>query len=66
VGVQPSPGGARRAASRSTSLVGVLAALPAIVWEADGIDYAVTFVSPRARDLLGHDPGDWVAIPSFW
>ena len=36
------------------------------MWEADGIDYAVTFVSPRARDLLGHDPADWVGIPRFW
>ncbi len=47
-------------------LVGILADLPAIVWEADGITYRVTFVSPRARDLLGHDPATWVGVPDFW
>jgi len=47
-------------------LVGILADLPAIVWEADGLTYRVTFVSPRARDLLGHDPATWVGVPDFW
>jgi PAS domain S-box-containing protein len=60
----PSP--QRPSSTRATSLVGVLSALPAIVWEADGIDYVMTFVSPRARDLLGHDPEAWVAAPTFW
>jgi two-component system, cell cycle sensor histidine kinase and response regulator CckA len=46
--------------------VGIVASLPAIVWEADGTDYRITFVSGRARDLLGHSPDDWVNIPDFW
>jgi PAS domain S-box-containing protein len=66
MGERPSPGAARHGASRSTSLGGVLAALPAIVWEADGRDYFMTFVSPRARDLLGYEPGAWVASTTFW
>ena len=66
VGAQPPSGAGRRGASRSTSLDAVLAALPAIVWEADGNNYAVTFVSARAYELLGHEPADWVGIPKFW
>jgi diguanylate cyclase (GGDEF)-like protein/PAS domain S-box-containing protein len=44
----------------------LVARLPAIVWEADGFDLRMTFVSARARDLLGHDPDAWCATPGFW
>ena len=44
----------------------LVAALPGIVWEADGTDYRMTYVSPRAHDLVGHDPAVWLAVPSFW
>jgi diguanylate cyclase (GGDEF)-like protein/PAS domain S-box-containing protein len=40
--------------------------LPAIVWEADGHGDRMTYVSPRALDLLGHDPVTWRETPGFW
>jgi two-component system, cell cycle sensor histidine kinase and response regulator CckA len=49
--------------STVTELVG---ALPGIVWEADGTDYVMSYVSPQAADLLGHDPAAWLSVPSFW
>jgi diguanylate cyclase (GGDEF)-like protein/PAS domain S-box-containing protein len=45
---------------------GLAARLPAIVWEADGLDLRSTFVSARARDILGLDPDAWRATPGFW
>jgi diguanylate cyclase (GGDEF)-like protein/PAS domain S-box-containing protein len=44
----------------------LVARLAAIVWEADGLDLRMTFVSPRARDLLGHDPDAWRDTAGFW
>ena len=44
----------------------ILGVLPAIVWEADGVDHRMIFVSPRALDILGHDPSRWVDEPEFW
>ena len=40
--------------------------IPAIVWEADGEDYRMTFVSERCRDLLGYEPEEWLTEPGFW
>jgi len=40
--------------------------VPAIVWEADGEDYRMTFVSERCRDLLGYEPEAWLTEPGFW
>ena len=49
-----------------TPATDLVARLTAIVWEADGYELAMTFVSPRARDLLGHDPDAWRDTPGFW
>ena len=40
--------------------------LDAIVWEADGDDYRMTFVSPRSLDIAGYAPEDWLNQPEFW
>jgi len=56
--VQPSDDGG--------SAADLAARLPAIVWEADGFDLRTTFVSSRARDLLGLDPDTWRDTPGFW
>jgi diguanylate cyclase (GGDEF)-like protein/PAS domain S-box-containing protein len=45
---------------------GLMARLPAIVWEADGPDPVRMVVSARVRDLTGHDPDAWSAAPGFW
>jgi diguanylate cyclase (GGDEF)-like protein/PAS domain S-box-containing protein len=55
----PNPGGG----SRFDDLVG---SLDAIVWEADGDDYRMTFVSPRSLDIAGYPPGLWLTEPEFW
>jgi diguanylate cyclase (GGDEF)-like protein/PAS domain S-box-containing protein len=44
----------------------LVARLPAVVWEADARQDRMTFVSPRAHDLLGHDPDTWRDTPAFW
>jgi diguanylate cyclase (GGDEF)-like protein/PAS domain S-box-containing protein len=49
--------------SRFDDLVG---SLDAIVWEADGDDYRMTFVSPRSMDIAGYPPEDWLTQPEFW
>jgi len=49
--------------SRFDDLVG---SLDAIVWEADGDDYRMTFVSPRALDITGYAPETWLTEPEFW
>ncbi len=49
--------------SRFDDLVG---SLDAIVWEADGDDYKMTFVSPRALDIVGYPPERWLNEPEFW
>ncbi|HEY1366572.1 MAG TPA: PAS domain S-box protein [Gaiellaceae bacterium] len=38
----------------------------AVVWEADARTLATTFVSDRARDILGHEPQEWYDDPNFW
>jgi diguanylate cyclase (GGDEF)-like protein/PAS domain S-box-containing protein len=40
--------------------------LDAIVWEADGDDYRMTFVSPRSRDIAGYSEDVWLNEPAFW
>ncbi len=49
--------------SRFDDLVG---SLDAIVWEADGDDYRMTFVSPRSMDIAGYAPEVWLTEPEFW
>lgn len=49
--------------SRFDDLVG---SLDAIVWEADGDDYRMTFVSPRSMDITGYPPETWLTQPEFW
>jgi len=49
--------------SRFDDLVG---SLDAIVWEADGDDYHMTFVSPRCIDVAGYQPDEWLTAPEFW
>jgi diguanylate cyclase (GGDEF)-like protein/PAS domain S-box-containing protein len=44
----------------------LVGALPGVIWEADGVTQRMTYVSPRALDLLGHDPASWVETPMFW
>lgn len=45
---------------------GLVARLPAIVWEADGPDPRRMAVSARVRELTGHDPATWTATDGFW
>jgi PAS domain S-box-containing protein len=40
--------------------------LDAIVWEADPLTLAFTFVSQRAETLLGFPPERWLDTPGFW
>lgn len=49
--------------SRFDDLVG---SLDAIVWEADGDDYRMTFVSPRSMGITGYPPETWLTEPEFW
>ena len=49
--------------SRFDDLVG---SLDAIVWEADGDDYRMTFVSPRSQGITGYPPELWLTEPEFW
>jgi diguanylate cyclase (GGDEF)-like protein/PAS domain S-box-containing protein len=44
----------------------LVSSLDAIVWEADGDDYRMTFVSPRARDIAGYPEEVWLNEPEFW
>jgi PAS domain S-box-containing protein len=44
----------------------MVAALPGIVWEADGTDYEMSYISSGARELLGHDPAEWIRVKGFW
>lgn len=44
----------------------LVSSLDAIVWEADGDDYKMTYVSPRSRDVAGYAPEDWLTQPEFW
>jgi diguanylate cyclase (GGDEF)-like protein/PAS domain S-box-containing protein len=59
----PSAGAAPGGQSRFDDLVG---SLDAIVWEADGDDYRMTFVSPRTLDIAGYPPEEWLNEPEFW
>ena len=44
----------------------LVSSLDAIVWEADGDDYRMTFVSPRSMDIAGYLPDVWLTEPEFW
>jgi diguanylate cyclase (GGDEF)-like protein/PAS domain S-box-containing protein len=44
----------------------LVSSLDAIVWEADGDDYRMTFVSPRSLDITGYPPEIWLTEPEFW
>jgi diguanylate cyclase (GGDEF)-like protein/PAS domain S-box-containing protein len=61
--VPASPATATVGQSRFDDLVG---SLDAIVWEADGDDYRMTFVSPRSLDIAGYPPEEWLTEPEFW
>jgi two-component system, cell cycle sensor histidine kinase and response regulator CckA len=62
----PRPRSLFPSTSPASSAAELVAALPGIIWEADGVTFYNTFVSPQARELTGHDPADWTAIPRFW
>lgn len=44
----------------------LVSSLDAIVWEADGDDYKMTYVSPRSKDVAGYAPEDWLTQAEFW
>jgi diguanylate cyclase (GGDEF)-like protein/PAS domain S-box-containing protein len=44
----------------------LVSSLDAIIWEADGDDYRMTFVSPRSVEITGYPPGLWLTEPEFW
>jgi diguanylate cyclase (GGDEF)-like protein/PAS domain S-box-containing protein len=44
----------------------LVARLNAIVWEADGEQYTMTFVSEQSRAILGYEPEQWLTEPEFW
>jgi len=37
-----------------------------IVWEADPVTFAFSFVSKRAEDILGYPSQKWMEEPTFW
>ncbi len=53
-------------ATQDQRFLGLIRLIPAIVWEADGDNYQMTFVSDRCRDILGYDPESWIAEKDFW
>jgi diguanylate cyclase (GGDEF)-like protein/PAS domain S-box-containing protein len=59
----PVPSAPTLSQSRFDDLV---SSLDAIVWEADGDDYRMTYVSPRSKDVAGYAPEDWLTQPEFW
>jgi PAS domain S-box-containing protein len=44
----------------------LVSSLDAIVWEADGDDYKMTYVSPRSKDVAGYAQEEWLTEPEFW
>ncbi len=44
----------------------LVSSLDAIVWEADGDDYRMTYVSPRSMDIAGYPAEQWLNEPEFW
>jgi PAS domain S-box-containing protein len=44
----------------------LIADLDGIVWEADATSMVFSFVSEGAKEILGYEPGEWLADPSFW
>jgi PAS domain S-box-containing protein len=56
----------RRAEEARTRFAGLVDGLDAIVWEADPVTLALTFVSHRAESLLGHPLRQWLGDGSFW
>ena len=44
----------------------LVSSLDAIIWEADGDDYKMTYVSPRSMDIAGYAPEEWLNRPEFW
>jgi diguanylate cyclase (GGDEF)-like protein/PAS domain S-box-containing protein len=65
---RPSTGATATAPAVATErrYLDLIRLIPAIVWEADGEDYRMTFVSDRCRDLLGYEPEQWLSEPGFW
>jgi PAS domain S-box-containing protein len=55
-----------RASDELKRLRSLIADLDAIVWEAEPKTYRYTFVSERAKDILGYRPKDWIGDTAFW
>jgi PAS domain S-box-containing protein len=56
----------RRAQEAHTRVAGLVDGLDAIVWEADPVTLALTFVSHRAESLLGYPLRQWLGEATFW
>lgn len=65
-GTPPDGDAAPSATLPDSRFLDIVTLLPAIVWEADGDTYRMTYVSERCRDLLGYPPEQWLAEPGFW
>jgi diguanylate cyclase (GGDEF)-like protein/PAS domain S-box-containing protein len=63
VASRPGPISGQPDAAPAFDLVG---ALPAVVWMADGPGGQATFVSARAREIIGFEPEAWMGAPGFW
>lgn len=37
-----------------------------IIWEADARTFVFSYVSPQSRSILGYEPEEWLANPTFW
>ncbi len=46
--------------------VDLVQGLDAIVWEMDAVTWTFTFVSDRAKDILGYPISQWLDEPRFW
>ncbi len=55
-----------RAETEAEALRGLLHGIDVIVWEADAETGRYWYVSPRAEQLLGYPPENWVDEPGFW
>lgn len=63
---RPAAAGAPRLTADGARFDDLVRMLNAVVWEADGDDYRMTFVSPRSADLTGFSPEAWMSEPAFW
>ena len=54
----------RQVASNNDRLPGILAGVPAVVWEASG--QRITFISDHVTRMLGYTVEECLAMPDFW